>query len=194
MAKLFFRYGAMSASKSANLLMIAHNYEERGMTPLIFNFAKDTRFGEGIVASRIGIDKPSQPFDDDTDFLSLISRRHDQSSIACVLVDEAQFLSKCQVEQLCDVVDRLSIPVICYGLRTDFRGDLFEGAMWLMAWADTIEEIKTVCWCNSKATFNARLDSETGAMLVDGEQEQIGHQEYVSLCRRHWKKKRDETT
>ena len=193
MAKLFFRYGAMSASKSANLLMIAHNYEDRGMTPLIFNFANDTRFGEGIVASRIGIHKPSVPFDNATDFFHVVGTRHGESAIACVLVDESQFLTKRQVEQLCDVVDRLKIPVICYGLRTDFRGDLFEGAMWLLAWADTIEEIKTVCWCNSKATFNARLDASTGAMLVDGAQEQIGHQEYVSLCRRHWKQKRDES-
>ena len=190
MAKLFFRYGAMSASKSANLLMAAHNYIERGMKPLLFNFARDTRFGDGVVASRIGIDRSSIPFDEEFDFFAEIGSRHERDPIACVFVDEAQFLKKIQVEQLTDVVDTLGVPVICYGLRTDFRSEPFEGAMWLLAWADTIEEIKTVCWCNRKATFNARLDKVSGRMLTSGEQEQIGAQEYQSLCRKHWKQRK----
>lgn len=187
MAKLYFRYGSMSASKSANLLMSAHNYEERGMRCAIFNYAKDKRFGEGMVASRIGISKKSIPFDADLDFFETISKIQDREQVSCIFIDESQFLNKKQVEQLTNIVDVLRIPVICYGLRTDFKSELFEGSKWLLAWADTIEEIKTVCWCNRKATFVARIDVKTGRMLTEGEQIEIGHSQYIALCREHWK-------
>lgn len=190
MAKVYFRYGAMSASKSANLLMSAHNYEERGMKTVLFNFSKDVRFGEGVVASRVGINKASVPFDSRTDFFAETKTRAEDGGAACIFVDEAQFLKKEQVFQLTEIADKLRIPVICYGLRTDFRGDLFEGATWLLAWADSIEEIKTICWCNRKATFNARVDRATGRMITEGEQMKIGAEDYISLCRNHWKERK----
>jgi len=190
MAKLYFRYGTMAASKSANLLMSAHNYEQRGMRPMVFNFARDTRFGQGRVASRVGLSHESIPYDERFNFYPLVAQMHQEVRVSCLFVDEAQFLTMHQVEQLTRIVDQLDIPVICYGLRTDFQGNLFEGSQWLLAWADSLEEIKTVCWCNRKATFNARVNTATGEMVTDGQQIQIGAEEYVALCRRHWRQRR----
>ena len=154
MAKLYFYYSAMNAGKTTNLLQSAYNYYERGMRTLILTPALDNRFGEGVVASRIGLRSPAQRFTSDIDLLALI--RADmavQGALHCVFVDEAQFLSKAQVWQLSDVVDQLNIPVLAYGLRTDFRGELFEGSRYLLAWADSLEEIKTICHTGRKATM-----------------------------------------
>ena len=179
MAKLYFRYGAMGSSKSANALMVRYNYEERHQKALLVKPAIDTRDGEGLVVSRCGLSAPCAYFDAlYTDALL---------SCDCVIVDEAQFLTKAQVEHLVHIVDDLDIPVIAYGLRADFQGNLFEGSTWLLAWADTIEEIKTVCWCGKKATYNARLD-ENGNVTKTGEQIVLGaNDRYVGLCRKHWK-------
>ncbi len=177
MAKLYFRYGAMGSSKTANAIMVQYNYQERGQNALMLKPRLDTRDGERSVASRSGLSAPCAYVEE----LGSL----DLSLYDCVIVDEAQFMSKAQVQQLVDIVDERNIPVICYGLRADFRGELFEGSQWLMAWADTIEEIKTVCWCGRKATFNARLMDgkvvKSGAQIVLG-----GNESYVALCRRHW--------
>ena len=148
MAKLYFRYGAMGSSKTANAIMVQYNYHERGQNALMLKPMLDNRDGERIVGSRSGLSAPCA-YVEELD-------RFDLSMFHCIIVDEAQFLKKAQVERLVEIVDQYNIPVICYGLRADFQGNLFEGSQWLMAWADTIEEIKTVCWCGRKATFNAR--------------------------------------
>ena len=167
MAKLYFRYGSMGSSKTANALMVAYNYQEKGQRALLAKPALDNRDGDGIMASRIGL-----------------SRSYD-----CIIVDEAQFCTKEQVAFLTDVVDVLEVPVICYGLRTDFQRNLFEGSLWLMAWADVIEEVKTVCWCGRAATCVARFD-EDGVMVTEGSQVQLGgNDSYTSVCRRHHKLK-----
>ncbi len=177
MAKLYFRYGAMGSSKTANAIMVQYNYQERGQKALMLKPRLDSRDGARIVASRCGLQAPCSYVEELPDI--------DLSGYACVIVDEAQFLKKAQVQQLVDIVDQKNIPVICYGLRADFQGNLFEGSTWLMAWADTIEEIKTVCWCGRKATCNARLMN--GQVVKTGEQIMLGGNEsYVALCRRHW--------
>ena len=177
MAKLYFRYGAMGSSKSANAIMVQYNYHERGQRALMLKPRMDTRDGDKIVGSRSGLSAPCT-FMEELDDVDL-------TGYDCLIVDEAQFLSKSQVERLVHIVDELNIPVICYGLRADFQGNLFEGSQWLMAWADTIEEIKTVCWCGRKATFNARVSN--GKVVKAGEQIMIGGNEsYVALCRKHW--------
>jgi thymidine kinase len=179
MAKLYFRYGAMGSSKSANALMVRYNYEERNQKVLLVKPELDKRDGERIVTSRCGLFAPCEYFD------ALYDR--DVKQYDCVIVDEAQFLTKEQVERLVEIVDEEGVPVIAYGLRADFRGDLFEGSQWLLAWADTIEEIKTICWCGKKATFNARFDEEGNVTKV-GEQIVLGaNDRYVGLCRKHWK-------
>ena len=185
MAKLYFRYGAMGSSKTANALMVAHNYEERGMPVLLAKPSVDTRDGLGVMASRIGISHPCVSVE------ALCAMGDDElRRLSCVIVDEAQFCTKGQVGRLADIVDSLGVPVICYGLRTDFRREPFEGAMWLLAWADVLEEVKTVCWCGRAARFVARLDGR-GEMVTDGEQVQIGGDEsYVSVCRRHHRERR----
>ncbi len=178
MAKLYFRYGAMGSSKTANAIMVQYNYRERGQNALLLKPRLDSRDGESLVGSRSGLSAPCE-FVEDLD-------RLDVALYDCLIVDEAQFLSKAQVQRLVDIVDDLGIPVICYGLRADFQGNLFEGSRWLLAWADTIEEIKTVCWCGRKATFNARVSG--GKVVKSGEQIMLGGNEsYVALCRRHWK-------
>ena len=178
MAKLYFRYGAMGSSKTANAIMVQYNYHERGQNALMIKPCLDTRDGERIVGSRSGLSAPCI-YMEEIDQVDL-------SAYNCIIVDEAQFLKKEQVEKLVDIVDNMNIPVICYGLRADFRGNLFEGSTWLMAWADTIEEIKTVCWCGRKATCNARVVD--GKVAREGEQIVLGGNEsYVALCRRHWK-------
>ena len=179
MAKLYFRYGAMGSSKTANAIMVQYNYQERGQNALMLKPKLDSRDGDHTVGSRSGLSAPCR-YVEELDGIDL-------SSYDCVIVDEAQFLSKAQVRRLVDIVDEMDIPVICYGLRADFQGNLFEGSHWLMAWADTIEEIKTVCWCGRKATMNARVMN--GKVVKSGEQIVLGGNEsYVALCRKHWAK------
>ena len=178
MAKLYFRYGAMGSSKSAHAVMVRFNYLERGQNCVMLKPRLDTRDGERVVMSRCGLNAPCY-YVEELDSLKL-------DGVKCVIVDEAQFLTKAQVEKLVSIADEMDIPVIAYGLRADFRGELFEGSYWLLAWADSIEEIKTVCWCGKKATFNARLVNgrvvKTGEKIVLG-----GNESYVALCRKHWK-------
>ena len=187
MAKLYFSYSAMNAGKSTILLQASHNYRERGMHTLLLTAALDDRAGAGQIGSRIGLQADALTFDETTDIDQLITAEHDRSSLACVLVDEAQFLSADQVWQLAAVVDRLDIPVMCYGLRTDFRGQLFPGSAVLLAIADNLREIRTICHCGRKATMVIR-QTETGQTITDGAQIEIGgNDKYVSLCRVHWK-------
>lgn len=177
MAKLYFRYGAMGSSKTANAIMVQYNYHERGQNALMIKPCLDTRDGARIVGSRSGLSAPCI-YMEEIDTVDI-------SSYNCIIVDEAQFLKKEQVARLVDIADNMNIPVICYGLRADFQGNLFEGSTWLMAWADTIEEIKTVCWCGRKATCNARVVD--GKVARQGEQIVLGGNEsYVALCRKHW--------
>ena len=182
MAKLYFRYGVMGSSKSANALMVRYNYEERGQRALMVKPVIDQREGERIVNSRIGLRYPCIWFEE----LEGMSREEIQS-YQCVIVDESQFLTREQVEYLTDIVDGMNVPVICYGLRADFKGDLFPGSQALLAWADVIEEVKTICWCGKKATCNARFD-EHGVVLKEGAQVVLGANDcYIGLCRKHWK-------
>ncbi|MEM8576819.1 MAG: thymidine kinase [Pseudomonadota bacterium] len=184
MAKLYFHYSTMNAGKSTVLLQAAHNYRERGMETYLLTAAFDDRGGTSRVASRIGIDAPADTFRADEDLFTKIEAR---GPVACVFVDEAQFLSKAQVWQLARVVDDLGLPVMCYGLRVDFRGELFPGSASLLALADEMREVRTICHCGKKATMVVRQDAE-GRVLRDGAQVQIGGNEtYVSLCRRHWR-------
>ena len=187
MAQLYFYYSAMNAGKSTTLLQSAHNYRERGMRAMIFTAAIDDRYGRGIVRSRIGLESPAELFDASTDFLVLVRAAHAAAPLACVLVDEAQFLARDQVDALARVVDELDVPVLCFGLRTDFRGELFDGSARLLAIGDKLTELKTVCDCGRKATMTVRLDA-SGNALADGEQVEIGGDErYVSKCRRHYR-------
>lgn len=196
MAKLYFHYAAMNAGKTTLLLQSAHNYRERGMRVLILTPVLDDRAGRGTVASRIGLQAPGVPFDGSDDLERLVRldiAAHGQ--LHCVLVDEAQFLTRAQAWQLTEVVDALGIPVLCYGLRTDFRGELFEGSAALLAWADELEEIKTICHSGRKATMTVRVD-EQGRAVHAGPQIQIGgNAHYVSVSRAEFKKvMRDEGT
>jgi len=189
MAKLYFYYSAMNAGKTTTLLQSAYNYRERGMRTLIMTPRLDTRAGEGIVASRIGLRAEALRFDRDDDLLAFAQADVDaHGRLGCVLVDEAQFLTKAQVWQLSDVVDQLGIPVLAYGLRTDFRGELFEGSQYLLAWADNLIEIKTICHSGKKATMVVRVD-EHGRAVTDGPQVEIGgNDRYVSVSRAEFKK------
>ena len=173
MAKFYFYYAAMNAGKSTNLLQSAHNYEERYMNTIIFTPKLDDRYGVGKVASRIGLDREAEIFEGEDDLYVWTAHEHQREALSCVLVDEAQFLSPKQVLQLTLIVDKLKIPVLCYGLRTDFRGEPFPGSMYLMAWADELVELKTICKSGKKATFNARLD-EDGNRVTEGDQVSIG--------------------
>jgi thymidine kinase len=187
MAQLYFYYSAMNAGKSTTLLQSAFNYRERGMTPLILTAAIDNRAGVGKVASRIGLEADAHIYDRETDVFSLVELLNHESKLDCLLVDECQFLSKSQVNALTDVVDKLNIPVLCYGLRTDFKGELFEGAQYLLAWADKLVELKTICHCGRKANRVLRTD-EHGNAIHDGNQVEIGgNDRYVSVCRTHYK-------
>ena len=156
MAKLYFRYGAMSSSKTANAIMVKYNYGEQGQKALLVKPRTDTRDGVHIMKSRSGVMDECTLFDE-MDWEAVKRKEYD-----CIIVDESQFLTKAEVELLTDIVDEYNVPVICYGLRADFRGELFEGSKWLLAWADSIEEVKTICWCGRKATCNARLDGKGG--------------------------------
>ncbi|AOH35933.1 MAG: thymidine kinase [Gammaproteobacteria bacterium] len=188
MAKLYFYYSAMNAGKTTTLLQSAHNYRERGMRTLILAPRLDDRAG-GRVASRIGLQSEAVGFDADTDLQQLVERDiAAHGPLHCVLVDESQFLSRAQVWQLSEVVDALRIPVLCYGLRTDFRGELFEGSQHLLAWADELVEIKTICHSGSKATMTVRVDA-SGRAVQEGPQVEIGGNErYVSVSRSEFKK------
>ncbi|MGY0557445.1 thymidine kinase [Lysobacter sp. A421] len=189
MAKLYFYYSAMNAGKTTNLLQSAHNYRERGMRVAILAPRLDDRVGSGTVASRIGLSAPATVFDSRQDLQALVAADiAAHGALHCVLVDEAQFLYKSQVWQLTEVVDAFRIPVLCYGLRTDFRGELFEGSQYLLAWADEISEIKTICHSGSKATMTVRVD-EQGRAVSDGPQVEIGGNErYLSVSRAEFKK------
>lgn len=186
MAKLYFYYASMNAGKSTVLLQASFNYRERGMHTMLFTAAIDDRAGQGIIASRIGLSAPAETFAPETDLLAAVAAGHAISTLNCVLVDEAQFLTKDQVWQLAHVADDLGIPVLCYGLRTDFLGNLFPGSQWLLAIADTLTELKAVCACGRKATMNLRIDGQ-GKPVASGQQTEIGgNDRYVALCRRHF--------
>ncbi|PHQ82303.1 MAG: thymidine kinase [Coxiella sp. (in: Bacteria)] len=188
MAKLHFYYSAMNAGKSTTLLQSSYNYRERGMDTLIFTPAADNRYGEGIVSSRIGIEADAVTFTKDADIIAEVRGRCLQNpNIFCVLVDEAQFLSKSQVYQLCQIADDMKIPVLAYGLRSDFQGEPFEGSMYLLAWADLLLEIKTICHCGSKATMNMRIDEKSQPVREGNQVEIGGNDRYVSVCRRHYR-------
>ena len=187
MAQLYFYYSAMNAGKSTTLLQSAFNYEERGMNTMLFTAALDDRFGKGKISSRLGIDAEANLYSDDTNLLMCaVSSICNGTDLDCVLVDECQFLTKDQVSQLVEIVDQLNIPVLCYGLRTDFLGEPFEGSKYLMAWADKMVELKTVCHCGRKATMVLRVDEE-GHAVKQGNQVEIGDNDrYVSVCRHHF--------
>jgi len=187
MAKLYFHYSTMNAGKSTLLLQAAYNYRERGMETYLLTARLDHRAGPGRIASRIGIEAPADTYAPDTDLFAAIEARRADAPVACVFLDEAQFLTKPQVWQLARAVDDLAVPVMCYGLRVDFRGELFPGSAALLALADEMREARTICHCGRKATMVVRQD-EAGEVLKDGAQVQIGGNEtYVSLCRRHWR-------
>ncbi len=187
MAKLYFNYSTMNAGKSTILLQAAHNYNEMGMQTYLITAKLDDRAGKGRIGSRIGIGKEADMFDADSDLFQMIKTEMDNQKISCVLIDEAQFLSDQQVWQLARAVDDLNIPVMTYGLRVDFQGQLFPGSSTLLALADEMREIRTICHCGKKATMVVRQD-EDGNTLTEGDQVQIGGNEtYVSLCRRHWR-------
>ena len=186
MAKLYFYYASMNAGKSSTLLQAAFNYNERGMRVSLWTAALDDRPGFGAISSRIGLASDAHRFDRETDIAARVRQEHEDRRIACVLVDEAQFLTYAQVWQLARLADGLDIPVLCYGLRTDFRGDLFEGSATLLGIADSLVELKAICDCGRKATMNMRVD-DSGRVVAQGAQTEIGGNErYVALCRRHF--------
>jgi len=186
MAKLYFYYSSMNAGKSTMLLQASFNYRERGMATLLFTAGIDTRTGAGTIASRIGLSAPATPFFAATDLHAIVAADHAEARIDCVLVDEAQFLTQAQVWQLARIADDLGIPVLAYGLRTDFLGALFEGSQWLLALADVLTEIKAVCACGRKATMNLRIDGDGKAVAAGAQTEIGGNDRYVALCRRHF--------
>ena len=186
MAKLYFNYSAMNAGKSTVLLQASHNYRERGMETLLLTAGLDNRAGIGTIGSRIGLEARAETFSEGDDLTARVMAAHEARSLACVLVDEAQFLTDNQVWRLARIADHAGIPVMCFGLRTDFQGKLFPGSATLLAIADTLREIRTICWCGRKATMVVRLDGD-GRVINEGEQVAIGGEEtYTSLCRRHW--------
>lgn len=186
MAKLYFNYATMNAGKSTMLLQASHNYRERGMHTLLFVAGHYRKEGDlGYISSRIGLESDAEMFRDNDDLYERIAEHHASKTTHCVFVDEAQFLTEEQVWQLARVADRLSIPVMCYGLRTDFQGNLFSGSRALLAIADELREVRTICRCGRKATMVVRLGPD-GKVARDGEQVAIGKDVYVSLCRRHW--------
>jgi len=181
MAKLYFYYSTMNAGKSTSLLQAAYNYSERGMKTMLYTALLDTR-ANGRIASRIGIEADAGRFSNETDFWNECANANPN----CILIDEAQFLTKEQVKQLAKLVDELSIPVMCYGIRTDFKGELFPGSAALLAWADTLHELKTICFCGRKATMVVRVSAD-GTVEQQGKQVEIGgNDRYVSLCRKHF--------
>ena len=189
MAKLYFNYSSMNAGKSTVLLQASYNYLERGMRTLLLTAAVDDRAGKGNIASRIGLTAEADIYQPEDDLFEHVEARKATATLDAIFVDEAQFLTEAQVWQLAKVADDLRIPVMCFGLRTDFQGKLFPGSAILLALADNLKEIKTICWCGRKATMVARLDAK-GAIVEEGDQVVIGGEEtYVSLCRKHWSKR-----
>ncbi|RBO82296.1 thymidine kinase [Marinomonas aquiplantarum] len=187
MAKLYFYYSAMNAGKSTVLLQSAHNYQERGMQVLLLTASIDDRFETGKIASRIGISAQASLFDNKTNITELIKNESAKQRLSCILIDEAQFLTKQQVYALSEVVDKMGIPVLAFGIRTDFQGELFPGSQALLAWSDKLIELKTVCHCGSKATMVIRVN-EQGIPVKEGAQVEIGgNDRYLSVCRKHFK-------
>jgi thymidine kinase len=187
MAKLYFTYSTMNAGKSTLLLQASYNYRERGMNTYLLTYAFDTRAGEATIGSRIGISSPAETFHEGDDLFERLRARQAREPLACVFVDEAQFLEPAQVWQLARAVDDLGLPVMCYGLRVDFLGNLFPGSATLLALADEMREARTICFCGKKATMVVRKDAD-GRVLTAGEQIAIGgNDRYESLCRRHWR-------
>jgi len=185
MAKLYFSYAAMNAGKSTLLLQASHNYHEQGMQTLLYTSALYAQMDKHSITSRIGVSAPAELYDQKTDLFAQISARGEKGPLHCILVDEAQFLTGDQVWQLARVADRLGLPVMCYGLRTDFQGNLFPGSKTLLAIADVLREVRTICECGAKATMVVRMD-ESGNVLTKGDQVAIGKDVYLSLCRMHW--------
>lgn len=187
MAKLYFYYSSMNAGKSTALLQSSYNYRERGMTTLVLAPDFDDRYGVGKITSRIGLETAATTFRTDQDLFKLVAEKVEEGPLHCVLIDEAQFLSKEQVYQLGEVTDELNIPVLAYGLRTDFQGEPFIGSKYLLAWADNLKELKAICFCGGKATMVIRL-AEDGNAVTQGTQVEIGgNDRYISMCRKHFK-------
>lgn len=186
MAKLYFYYASMNAGKSTTLLQADFNYRERGLHTMLFTAALDDRAGPGRIGSRIGLGADAIAFEPLTDLFAVVMAEHATRTVGCVLVDEAQFLSAAQVDQLAALADKANIPVLAYGLRTDFRGALFEGAARLLAIADSLTELKSICPCGRKATMNLRVDAAGNAVLEGAQTEIGGNDRYVALCRRHF--------
>ena len=185
MAQLYYRYSTMNAGKSIELIKVAYNYEERGKRVLTLAPSVDDRYGMGLITSRIGLQREAVIVNDDTNILDLFIERNDDKKIDCILLDECQFLKKHHVEELAEIVDSYDVPVLAYGLKNDFRNELFEGSYYMLIYADKIEEIKTICWCGRKAPMVARVVD--GKIVKQGRQIQIGGNEmYVSLCRKHY--------
>jgi thymidine kinase len=186
MAKLYFYYAAMNAGKSTTLLQADFNYRERGMQTMLWTAALDDRIGIGAIGSRIALNAPANTYDADVDLFAAVGDELKKRELHCILIDETQFLTRDHVLQLCRIADELSIPVLCYGLRTDFQGNLFEGSAALLALADALIELKAVCECGRKATMNLRVDSEGHAVAAGAQTEIGGNDRYVALCRRHF--------
>lgn len=185
MAQLYYRYSTMNAGKSIELIKVAYNYEERGKNVLTLVPSVDDRYGIGVVTSRIGVQREAIVVNDDTNILELYLRENEKRKIDCILIDECQFLKKHHVQELVEIVDSCEVPVLAYGLKNDFRNELFEGSYYMLVYADKIEEIKTICWCGRKATMVARVVD--GNIVKQGEQVVIGGNDlYVSLCRKHY--------
>jgi thymidine kinase len=189
MAKLYFYYASMNAGKSTTLLQADFNYRERGMETMLWTAALDDRFGQGYVTSRIGLKADAHKFDPDTDIAGAIATEHDARTLACVMVDEAQFLTRDQVFQLAYIADIVGIPVLCYGLRTDFQAELFPGSAALLGIADSLVELKAVCECGRKSTMNLRVDAQGNAVKEGAQTEVGGNDRYVALCRKHFMEK-----
>ncbi len=194
MAKIYFYYSSMNAGKSTTLLQADFNYRERGMETMVWTAALDDRYGQGYVTSRIGLRAEAHKFTPETDLLDAVSSEHEGRPLACVMIDEAQFLSREQVLQLARIADEANIPILCYGLRTDFAADLFPGSAALLGLADTLVELKAVCHCGRKSTMNLRVDG-AGRAVIDGQQTEIGgNDRYVAMCRKHFMEARQDST
>ena len=191
MAQLYYRYSTMNAGKSIEVIKVAHNYEERGKKVLTLVPGIDDRFGRGKITSRVGLSREATIVNDDTNILELFTQENNSGKIDCVVLDECQFLKKHHVEELIEIVDTFDVPVLAYGLKNDFRNELFEGSYYMLVYADKIEEIKTICWCGRKATMVARV--KDGRCIKSGEQIMVGGDDmYVSLCRKHYNEGRIE--
>jgi len=187
MAKLYFYYSSMNAGKSTSLLQSSYNYRERGMHTMVLAPAIDDRYGQGVVKSRIGLETDAIIFDPQQNLYDMVALEHEKETLSCVLVDESQFLKREQVFQLTDVCDRLDIPVLAYGIRTDFQGEPFEGSKYLLAWADNLKELKAICFCGRKATMVIRRDAHGNAVTEGAQIEIGGNDRYESTCRLHFK-------